>query len=95
MKVNEAFGHIVATRRKEAGLTLRQLSSKSHISLGYLSEVERGVKEASSDVLEGICYALEVPTYVLVQDAGLLLAREELTIPYGWELELDAQPLAR
>lgn len=89
MKLNESVGHIVHLRRTKLGLTLRDLSSKSNISLGYLSEVERGKKEASSEIIESVAYALDVPSYVIVQEAGLLMERQELKVPYTWELELD------
>ncbi len=89
MKVNEAFGHIINLRRSRLGLTLRQLSEKANVSLGYLSEVERGKKEASSEIIENIAYALDIPSYVIVQEAGALMSSDQLRLPYSWELELD------
>jgi transcriptional regulator with XRE-family HTH domain len=62
----------------EKGMTLRDLSAKSHISLGYLSEVERGTKDVSSVVLECVSRGLETPLYVLVSKASyqMMLAEE-------------------
>ena len=53
--------HIGAALRRariEQGQTLRQLSREASVSLGYLSEIERGQKEASSELLAAICQAL-------------------------------------
>jgi transcriptional regulator with XRE-family HTH domain len=47
------------------------------VSLGYLSEVERGRKEASSELLTAICGALDVPLWEVLTDAGRRLARQE------------------
>jgi transcriptional regulator with XRE-family HTH domain len=47
--------------RMDQGRTLRDVSTSARVSLGYLSEVERGQKEASSELLAAICGALEVP----------------------------------
>jgi transcriptional regulator with XRE-family HTH domain len=44
----------------DQGRTLREVSTSARVSLGYLSEVERGQKEASSELLAAICDALEV-----------------------------------
>ena len=43
------------------GTTLRPVSGRAQVSLGYLSEIERGQKEASSELLNAICGALGVP----------------------------------
>jgi transcriptional regulator with XRE-family HTH domain len=52
---NTLRGHRLSQRR-----TLRDVSGKARVSLGYLSEVERGQKEASSELLASICDALEL-----------------------------------
>jgi transcriptional regulator with XRE-family HTH domain len=52
---NTLRGHRTRQRR-----TLRDVSGKARVSLGYLSEVERGQKEASSELLASICDALDV-----------------------------------
>ena len=52
---NTLRGHRLAQRR-----TLRDVSGAARVSLGYLSEVERGQKEASSELLASICDALDV-----------------------------------
>ena len=55
------LGDVLRQTRQRQGRTLRQVSSQARVSLGYLSEVERGQKEASSELLASICTALEVP----------------------------------
>jgi transcriptional regulator with XRE-family HTH domain len=52
--------------RQRQGRTLREVSAAARVSLGYLSEVERGQKEASSELLASICSALDVPLSTLL-----------------------------
>jgi len=49
--------------RTAQGYTLREVSANAGVSLGYLSEVERGCKEVSSEMLASICTALGVPLW--------------------------------
>ncbi len=55
------LGDELRSQRLRQGRTLREVSSSARVSLGYLSEVERGQKEASSELLAAICTALDVP----------------------------------
>ena len=55
------LGDVLRERRRAQGRTLREVSATASVSLGYLSEVERGEKEASSELLASICGALELP----------------------------------
>ena len=55
------LGEVLRDYRQRQGRTLREVSSDARVSLGYLSEVERGQKEASSELLASICQALNVP----------------------------------
>ncbi|RTE47959.1 helix-turn-helix transcriptional regulator [Actinobaculum sp. 352] len=55
------LGEVLRAYRQRQGRTLREVSSDARVSLGYLSEVERGQKEASSELLASICRALNVP----------------------------------
>ncbi len=54
------LGDVLRDYRQRQGRTLREVSSDARVSLGYLSEVERGQKEASSELLQSICRALNV-----------------------------------
>jgi transcriptional regulator with XRE-family HTH domain len=76
--LREVIGDVLRRARTEQGRTLREVSDTARVSLGYLSEVERGRKEASSELLSAICGALEVPLSRVLADAGEEMAREEL-----------------
>ena len=54
------LGEVLRRHRQRQGRTLRDVASAARVSLGYLSEVERGVKEASSELLTSVCEALGV-----------------------------------
>ena len=58
--LREVIGDVLRRARTEQGRTLREVSDSARVSLGYLSEVERGQKEASSELLASICDALDV-----------------------------------
>ncbi|MPY99322.1 MAG: helix-turn-helix domain-containing protein [Actinophytocola sp.] len=59
--LREAIGDRLRHARTNQQRTLREISHSARVSLGYLSEVERGQKEASSELLAAICDALELP----------------------------------
>ncbi|WP_282786580.1 helix-turn-helix transcriptional regulator, partial [Nocardia sp. CC201C] len=59
--LREAIGESLRRARVAQSRTLREVSTSARVSLGYLSEVERGRKEASSELLAAICQALDVP----------------------------------
>ncbi|MBX7432710.1 helix-turn-helix transcriptional regulator [Mycobacterium sp. Y57] len=75
--LREVIGDVLRRARVEQGRTLREVSDSARVSLGYLSEVERGRKEASSELLGAICGALEVPLSRVLSEAGDELALEE------------------
>src|ERR1700729_1007483 len=68
--LREVLGDVLRRSRTKQGRTLRQVSDSARVSLGYLSEVERGRKEASSELLNAICDALDVPLSQLLVDAS-------------------------
>ena len=59
--MREMVGETLRELRVGSSKTLREVSGAARVSLGYLSEVERGHKEASSELLNAICGALGVP----------------------------------
>ena len=59
--LREVIGDVLRRARTGQGRTLREVSLAARVSLGYLSEVERGQKEASSELLQSISRALGVP----------------------------------
>jgi len=64
--VRELIGESLREARTDQGRTLREVSKAARVSLGYLSEVERGQKEASSELLASICGALDLPLSVVL-----------------------------
>jgi len=71
------LGVALRSARVAQGRTLSQVALRAGISLGYLSEVERGVKEVSSEMLASICDALGVPlSHVLTVAARGALSSE-------------------
>lgn len=64
------LGEVLRDARLMQGKTLRDISSDARVSLGYLSEVERGQKEASSELLSSICDALDVPMSVILREVS-------------------------
>jgi len=76
--LREVIGDVLRRARTDQGRTLREVSDTARVSLGYLSEVERGRKEASSELLSAICGALDIPLSRVLSDAGEEMAREEL-----------------
>jgi transcriptional regulator with XRE-family HTH domain len=75
--VREVIGDVLRRARTSQGRTLREVSDSARVSLGYLSEVERGRKEPSSELLNAICDALEVRLSTVLTDAGERMASEE------------------
>jgi len=64
--VRELIGESLREERMGQGKTLREVSKSARVSLGYLSEVERGQKEASSELLASICRALDLPLSIVL-----------------------------
>ena len=62
VSLREAIGHVLRDLRTRDHKTLREVSEKAGVSLGYLSEVERGQKEASSELLSSIAQSLGLST---------------------------------
>ncbi|MDY3126770.1 MAG: helix-turn-helix transcriptional regulator [Corynebacterium sp.] len=69
--LREALGLTLRAFRADKGITLRELAATAHVSPGYLSELERGRKEVSSEMLASVCYALGASvSEVLIEAAG-------------------------
>ena len=75
--LRSVIGDELRRQRLEQGRTLREVSARARVSLGYLSEVERGQKEASSELLAAICGALDVPMSKMLHSVSTQLADEE------------------
>lgn len=72
--VRQELGDVLRDFRQQKGRTLRQIASRASVALGYLSEVERGQKEASSEILASVADALEVPVSVIMRQVSDRLA---------------------
>lgn len=71
--LREALGLTLRAFRADKGVTLRELAGVARVSPGYLSELERGRKEVSSELLASVCHALEVSVAdVLIEAAGYM-----------------------
>ncbi|MBW4720143.1 helix-turn-helix domain-containing protein [Saccharothrix obliqua] len=92
--LREAIGDRLRHARTTQRRTLREVSRTARVSLGYLSEVERGRKEASSELLAAICEALDLPLsellHLVASDIGAV--QQPVTSPA--ELTERAQPAA-
>jgi len=99
--VRQEIGDVLRDFRLQKGRTLRQVASKASVALGYLSEVERGQKEASSEILASVAEALDTPISVIMREVGDRLAVVEGsmmggidpipdTVPDEFVAELDA-----
>jgi transcriptional regulator with XRE-family HTH domain len=100
--VRQEIGDVLRDFRLQKGRTLRQVASKASVALGYLSEVERGQKEASSEILASVADALETPVSVIMREVGDRIAVLEGlepvipdTIPDDFVSALDANLVAR
>ena len=72
------LGDVLRRLRLRQGRTLREVSASARVSLGYLSEVERGQKEASSELLAAICTALGAPLSQVLREVSDNFALAEL-----------------
>lgn len=79
--LREALGDELRRLRTDQGRTLREVSTSARVSLGYLSEVERGQKEASSELLAAICSALQVPVGVVLTRVGAVMTPMRVDVP--------------
>lgn len=85
------LGAVLRSQRERQHRTLRDVSASARVSLGYLSEIERGHKEASSELLAAVCDALGLRiSDVLYAVADDLVLAEPLSAPV-----LEAVPAHR
>ncbi len=86
-----SLGDVLRAERMRQGMTLRDLSSSARVSLGYISEIERGQKEASSELLSSLCTALDVPLSDVLREVSDAVAVEEAAL----SLTATALPVGR
>ncbi len=78
MLLRNAVGDGLRDARTRQNRTLRDVSTAANVSLGYLSEVERGRKEASSELLASICDALDLEVADLLDTVSRTMRVERL-----------------
>src|SRR3984957_7170187 len=76
--LRQLLGDVLRRLRLRQGRTLREVSASARVSLGYLSEAERGQKEASSERLAAICGALNTPLSQVFREVSDNFALSEL-----------------
>ena len=74
------LGDVLRDQRMQRGMTLRQVSAEARVSLGYISEIERGQKEASSELLASLCSALDIPLSDVLREVSDAVALEEAAV---------------
>jgi transcriptional regulator with XRE-family HTH domain len=93
--LRRVIGDALRARRQAQHRTLREVSTAANVSLGYLSEIERGQKEASSELLSSICDALGTQLSEVLRDVSHTMAlaeqMEDVLVPVE---ELPAAPVA-
>jgi transcriptional regulator with XRE-family HTH domain len=97
--LRRVIGDALRARRQGQHRTLREVSTEANVSLGYLSEIERGQKEASSELLSSICEALGAQLSEVLRDVSDTLALAEqmegVLVPVGDESTVPAAPGSR
>jgi transcriptional regulator with XRE-family HTH domain len=93
------IGDALRSRRQGQHRTLREVSTAANVSLGYLSEIERGQKEASSELLAAICEALGAHLSELLRDVSDTVAlaeqMDDVLVPVGADDQAAANAAAR
>ena len=74
------LGETLRQVRLDRGMTLRDVSADARVSLGYISEIERGQKEASSELLQALCEALDVSLSGVLREVSDQVAAEEVAL---------------
>jgi transcriptional regulator with XRE-family HTH domain len=77
MRLDIAVGHTLRVIRKERGLKLRQASSKTVCSLGHLSDVERGARQVSLQMLENLAVGYGISTSELLIRVATTIEQEQ------------------
>lgn len=75
--LRRVIGDALRARRQGQHRTLREVSTAANVSLGYLSEIERGQKEASSELLSAVCDALGTPLSEVLREVSRSVATQE------------------
>lgn len=86
-----SLGDFIATRRRAAELSLRQLAERAGISNPYVSQIERGLRRPSAEVLHSLAQALQVSAGTLYGYAGIQESDEARPTSVPGAIRNDAQ----
>jgi transcriptional regulator with XRE-family HTH domain len=75
------LGDFIRDQRRNARLSLRKLSERAGISNPYLSQIERGLRKPSAEILQGIARGLRISAETLYERAGILDERDGADVP--------------
>jgi transcriptional regulator with XRE-family HTH domain len=93
MLLRTELGDVLRTARLRQNRTLRDVATTARVSLGYLSEIERGQKEASSELLASVCEALGTPLWVVLHEVSDRMAEAAgEVVPDTVPVELTYRP---
>ena len=93
--LRKVIGDALRAKRLAQHRTLREVSTGANVSLGYLSEIERGHKEASSELLASICEALGTPlSEVLGEVSATFALAEQMEEAFAATADLADEPVA-
>ena len=84
------LGDVLRGARMQRGMTLRELSAEARVSLGYISEIERGQKEASSELLASLCQAMDLPLSDVLREVADAVALEEIAVEVATSTPITA-----
>ncbi|WP_205327907.1 helix-turn-helix domain-containing protein [Glycomyces sp. YM15] len=93
--LRELLGETLRRRRRAQKRTLRDVSKQANVSLGYLSEIERGHKEPSSELLASVCGALQVRLSEVLAEVSREVAVHERGEDSSQGRQVAVLPLAR
>jgi transcriptional regulator with XRE-family HTH domain len=97
--LRRVIGDALRARRQSQQRTLREVSTAANVSLGYLSEIERGQKEASSELLSSICDALGAQLSQVLREVSDTMALAEqmagVLVPVGQQTATSPAPAGR
>jgi len=74
-----SLGEYIANQRRAAGVTIRQLAEQAGVSNPYLSQIERGLRKPSAEVLQQLAKALRISAETLYVQAGMLDPKDHQT----------------
>lgn len=86
MKLRTALGSVIQDTRLARRMTLRELHEVAGVSLGYISELERGQKEASSEILEALAHGLSTTVSDLLINTAVRMADYDALVNDGYDL---------